>query len=174
MKFNGSPFRLNHGGYVLAVTMWMLLLLTVIGVAAIQTSTVELKMSGNVKAMVGDFYATEGALITALERTDWWLSDDFLKIDAAKAHWTDRVDFDGDTIDDAMIEIRCVEKSKSVISKLSDAANNFPADQHSATPPVDSGYSARYFYARRYAATATSLNSNTKLQSGAWKIFNRQ
>jgi Tfp pilus assembly protein PilX len=152
--------------------MYVLLLLSVIAIAAMQTSNVEMKISGNNKKMVEDFYITEGALISALERTDWWLSDLFLNDDAATAFWVEKVDFNEDTIDDALVEIRCVEQSNTVISALSDAANNFPSDRHSAPPPIDSGFSARHFKIRKYALTATSLRSNIKLQSGAWKVFN--
>lgn len=173
MKINCGLFKTDHQGYVLAVTMYVLLLLTIIGIAAMQTSTVEMQLSGNTRKMVADFYVTEGALVTVLERTDWWLSDDFLNSEATRSSWVGKVDFNEDAIEDALIEIRCVEKSNSPIPALSDAANNIPADRHLTPPPVNSGYSARHFYARKYAVTATSLKTNTQLQSGAWKIFNK-
>ncbi|MEJ2155786.1 MAG: pilus assembly PilX N-terminal domain-containing protein [Desulfobacteraceae bacterium] len=174
MKFKSALPRWDHQGYVLAVTMYVLLLLTVIGIAAIQTSTIEMQIAGNTKKMTADFYATEGALITVLERTDWWLSDAFLNSETAAANWVGKVDSNEDATDDAMVEIRCIEKSKSAISALSEAANNIPADRHSTPPPINSGYSARHFRTRKYAVTATSLKSNTKLQTGVWKVFNKQ
>lgn len=160
-------------GYVLVVTMFLLLLLTLIGIGATRTSIVEVQISGNYKKMVQDFYACEGALINALEHLDWWLSDGFLKSDTGTANWSGKVDIDGDDIDDAMVEIRCVEPGHSEITALSTAANDVPADRHTAPPPIGSGYSARHFYIRKYAITTTGLRTNTKLQAGAWKVFNK-
>lgn len=173
MKTTVRPFVSNNMGSVLAVAMYTLLLLSIIGMAAIHTANVELQISGNNQQMVEDFYFVEGALITTLERTDWWLSDDFLEGDTTSAKWAAKVDFDEDTIDDAMVEIRCVEKNTAIIATLSEAANDIPSDLHAAPPPIESGYSVRHFYTRKYAVTATGLRSNTQLQSGAWKVFNK-
>ncbi len=173
MKNTGEPSWVNDGGAILAATMCTLLLLSIIGLAAIHTSTVEMQISGNNQRMVEDFYFVEGAIVTALERTDWWLKDDFLEGDTASAKWRAEVDFDKDAIEDAMVEIRCIGKSNSEITNLSEAANHVPADSHTAPPPIDSGYSVRHFYTRKYAVTATGLRSNTKIQSGAWKVFSK-
>jgi Tfp pilus assembly protein PilX len=174
VKFKSALLRSVHQGYVLAVTMCVLLLLTVIGIAAIQISTIEIQISGNTKKMAADLYATEGAMITVLERTDWWLSDAFLNGEATASNWAGKVDFNEDATDDALVEIRCIDESESNITALSDAANNIPADRHSTPPPINSGYSARHFYARKFAVTATSLRSNITLQTGVWKVFNKQ
>ena len=173
MKHAGGKSRLNERGSILAVSMCALLLLSIIGMAAIQTSSVELQISGNNQRVVEDFYFVEGAIITTLERTDWWLKDDFIDADTAAAKWKSKVDFDADAIEDALVEIRCVKKSNSKIAVLSEAANDIPFDRHTAPPPIDSGYSIRHFYTRKYAVTATGLRSNTKLQSGVWKVFNK-
>jgi Tfp pilus assembly protein PilX len=167
------PVSFKKKGYVLVITMFLLLLLTVIGIAATRTSIVEVQISGNYRQMVQDFYACEGALVNAMERLDWWLSDGFLNSDTGTANWSGKVDIDGDTIEDAMVEIRCVEPSHSEITALSTAANDVPADPHTASPPIGSGYSARHFYIRKYAITTTGLRSNTKLQAGVWKVFNK-
>lgn len=161
-----------QSGYVLVVTMFLLLVLTVIGIAATRTSLVEIQISGNYKTMVQDFYASEGAIITALENTDWWLTDQFLGNDTGMAQWSRNLDVDGDGTVDALVEIRCIEPSPSVISTLSTEANDVPSDYHTAPPPLDSGYSVRHFYTRKYAVTATGLKSNSRIQSGAWKVFN--
>ncbi len=153
--------------------MFLLLLLTIIGIAATRTAIVEIQISGNHNTMVRDFYASEGALLSTLEHTDWWLNDGFLKSDTGKAHWSGRIDIDEDGADDALVEIRCIESNPSTSNILSSAANNIPADRHITPPPIDSGFSARHFYVRKYAVTATGLRSNTKLQSGVWKVFNK-
>jgi len=160
-------------GYVLVVTLFLLLVLTVIGIAATRTSIVENQISGNHEKMIQDFYAVEGAITTALEHTEWWLSDNFLKSDSNLANWSRNIDTDGDGVDDAMVEIRCVVSKPSTIGALSQAANDIPADDHKAPPPMGSGYSVRHFYTRKYAATGTGLKSNNCLQSGAWKVFNK-
>lgn len=165
--------QINGRGYVLVATMFLLLLLTIVGIAATRTSIIELQLSGNYSTLVQGFYTAEGAVTTALERTDWWLSNDFLNSDARLAHWSKLVDTDSDGVDDVCIEIRCIEQDLSRIAALSDAANDIPADLHKAPPPMDSGYSVRHFYTRKYAVTATGLESNNRLQSGAWKVFNK-
>ncbi|MGD9369211.1 MAG: pilus assembly PilX N-terminal domain-containing protein [Desulfobacteraceae bacterium] len=163
----------NDSGYVLVITMFLLLMLTVIGIAATHTSGVEMKISGNNKRMVQAFYAAEGALIAALENSGWWLGDDFLNGGERIAGWSGEVDFDGDGTRDAFVEVRCVEPSKTNIAALSRAGNSVPADRHIAPCPANSGYSARHFNIRKYAVTATDLNTGTSLQSGAWKVFSK-
>jgi hypothetical protein len=173
MKFITRTAQSNDAGYVLMITMFLLLMLTVIGIAAIHTSSIEMKISGNNKQMVQDFYAAEGALITVLENSGWWLGDDFLNGGERVAGWSGEVDFDGDGAKDALVEVRCVEPSKSNIAAISRSANRVPADGHIAPCPVNSGYSVRHFNIRKYAVTATDLNAGTSLQSGAWKVFSK-
>lgn len=173
MKSVMPTVKPNEGGYVLVITMFLLLMLTVIGIAATHTSSVEMKISGNNKKMVQAFYAAEGALITVLENSGWWLGDDFLNGGERVAGWSGEVDFDGDGTKDASVEVRCVEPSKSNIAALSRAANSVPADRHIAPCPVNSGYSVRHFNIRKYAVTATDLNAGTSLQSGVWKVFSK-
>lgn len=173
MNGHRQSLSFDKNGYVLIVTLFLLLLLSAIGITAIRTTNVEVRISGNYKTMVQEFHAAEGALIAALEHPDWWLNDAFATINPAVANWSRMVDFDQDNIPDALIEIRCVEPSRSPIASISNAANNFPADRHAAPPPVGSGYSARHFYVRKYAITSTGVQSGTNLQIGAWKIFNK-
>lgn len=165
--------RSKEKGYALVITLFLLAMLTVIGIAATRTSMVESQISGNNKAMVQEFYVVEGALVSALERTDWWLSAEFLKTGPVLAYWSDDVDIDGDNKDDALVEVRCVEPNKAVVDELSPEANDIPADRHTGPPPIGSGYSARHFYVRKFALTATGLRSGVKLQTGAWKVFNK-
>lgn len=173
MKLIFQLLKSNEDGYVLVITLFLLLLLTVIGMAATHTSNVEIQISGNNKKLVQDFYLSEGGLITVLENSGWWLGDDFLKGNAAAAHWTGNVDVDGDGAEDAFVEIRCIEPRKSNIAALGRAANSIPADRHSGPPPADSGYSARHFKIRKYAVTATGLQSGINLQAGVWKVFSK-
>jgi Tfp pilus assembly protein PilX len=173
MKSITLTAKSNEAGYVLVITLFLLLMLTVIGIAATRTSIVEMRISGNHKKMVQDFYAAEGAIIAVLENSDWWLGDDFLNGGERVAGWSGELDIDGDGTKDAFVEVRCVEPSKSNIAALSRAANRVPADRHIAPCPVNSGYSTRHFTIRKYAVTAMDLNAGVSLQSGAWKVFSK-
>jgi hypothetical protein len=164
---------MEEKGYVMVVTLLVLLLLSVIGIAATRTSNVELQLSVNTKKMVEDFYVTEGALMTTLEHTDWWLDDDFFAGGEGSGYWRGHVDIDGDHIHDAYVEICCVTLNSGVNPALSAAANRIPADRHIGPPPIGSGYSARHFITRKYAVTARDLRSGIDLQAGVWKIFNK-
>ena len=69
----------NERGVVLAVTLLMLLVLTLIGISAISTSTYETSISGNERVGADAFYASEAGIqvgvnqlpdnITAVPRT---------------------------------------------------------------------------------------------------------
>jgi Tfp pilus assembly protein PilX len=163
----------NQGGYAMVVTMLILVLLTLIGIAATQTSNIEVAISGNNKKIVEDFYTAEGALFEKLEQTDW-LTETFINAGTAGAGWKGDVDVNDDGTDDATVEIRCVDSDGTiVISGLSGNANDVPLVVHIGPPPAESGYSLRYFNIRRYAFTATTLPARTDVQAGAWKVFNR-
>jgi hypothetical protein len=163
--------KICEDGYVLLATVLLLLMLTIIGVAAIQTATVEIQLSGNNRRGVEEFYYSEGSLITVLENSHWWLKEDFINSGAIYANWSRELDFDEDGTNDALVEVRCIEPTQSNIAGLSRAANDIPADRHIAPPPINSGYSLRYFKIRKYAVTATDLSSGMHLQSGVWKVF---
>ncbi|MGD8836304.1 MAG: PilX N-terminal domain-containing pilus assembly protein [Desulfobacteraceae bacterium] len=167
-----ATVKSSTDGYVLLMTLFLLLLLTIIGIAATHTASVEVQISGNNKTMVEDFYVAEGALITVLENSEWWLGDLLGHGGGADGYWSGSVNIDGDDIDDAYVEIRCVDRSSSNIAALSQAANSIPCDSHIAPPPRDSGFSVRHFKIRKYAVTASDLRSGIDIQSGVWKVFN--
>jgi hypothetical protein len=73
----------------------------------------------------------------------------------------------------AAVEARCLEDTGAAVNALSPAANMVPQLKHVGPPPVSSGYSMKFFEARRYAVTATSNTGNTHVQVGAWKVFNK-
>lgn len=163
----------NEDGYALMVTILLLLLMTVIGVAATYTSDIEVQMAGNEKAIVTNFYKAEDALIRTVEDSPSWLTIAFLTTDPTLANTTKNVDLDGDAVDDAVVEIRCVESTGSYIAAISQFANSAPGDSHTGPPPSNSGYSMRYFMIRRYAVTSTDTDGNINVQSGVWKVFNK-
>jgi len=58
----------NERGFVLITSMMMLVVLMIIGIAATNTTTIELQISGNDKAATMNFYEAEG---TAYEGARW-------------------------------------------------------------------------------------------------------
>ena len=61
----------NQSGVVLAISLIMLVVLTLLGVTAMQSTTLEERMAGNLRDRNLAFQASEGALILA----EGWLSD---------------------------------------------------------------------------------------------------
>ena len=163
----------NENGFVLVVALLMLAVVTVIGIAATQTSDIEMRVAANEKARVDDFYDAEGGLIDRSERPMTWLTDTFLTAGEGAALDIATVDVDSDGNPDTTVEIRCIKSSAAPVAGLSAAANNMPLSEHINPPPAGSGYSVKYFEVRRYGLTSTSINGNTQLQAGMWKLFNK-
>lgn len=164
----------NEKGFVLVAALLMVVVVTIIGIAATRTSETEIQISVNEREYVNQFYNTEGALIDTLERPGTWLTTTFLTTPLNSAnHIINNVDFNADGTPDADVEIRCIEETGTPISDLRDAANDLPLQKHIAPPPPGSGYSMKYFQVRRYGVTATSATGNTQIQTGVWKVFNK-
>jgi Tfp pilus assembly protein PilX len=167
----------NEDGSIIVLAMIMLVLLTLLGISATTTSSIEVQIAANENQALQNLYQAESGNHYALELTgtaDTWMTDTFLAAaDTAAYAKEDNVDIDSDGTPDVNIEIRCIENSGADISELTPAANNLPAQQHISSPPVGSGYSLNDFEIRRYGITATSVNGNTKVQIGAYKVFNR-
>jgi len=163
----------NEKGFVLVVALLMLAIVTVIGIAATQTSDTEMQIAANERLRVDDFYDAEGGLIDVSERSTTWLSDSFLTAGEDLAAYTGAVDFASDGSNDSTIEIRCVKSSAAPVPGLSVTANDLPVSSHINPPPAGSGYSVKYFEVRRYGITSTSTSGNTRLQLGVWKLFNK-
>jgi hypothetical protein len=72
----------------------------------------------------------------------------------------------------ATIEARCITPTASDTA-LSLQADSVPLQSHIAPPPIGSGFSLKYFEVRRYGVTATSTDGNSRIQVGAWKVFNK-
>ena len=67
--------RISEEGSVLVVSLLILVLLTIIGIAAMNTSNVELKISGNEKAYKMALYAAEAARGYVAKRSELYGSD---------------------------------------------------------------------------------------------------
>jgi hypothetical protein len=74
MKTFGGDRR-NEAGSVLVVSLLILVLLTIIGISAMNTSNVELKISGNEKVYKMALYAAESARAYVAKRSELYGSD---------------------------------------------------------------------------------------------------
>lgn len=175
--------KTSQDGYAMMTTMMILVLLTVIGIAATNTSNVELQITSNSKEVVEDFYVSEGTIVWGLENAGDWLSIPFIQVgeaihdnavvsDYSVGGWSDNVDFDGDGEDDALIEARVLTNVTTTIPGLGASGNDVPVQIFKGPAPPNSGYSSKDFIIRKFSVTATSLRGGTDVQAGTWKIFN--
>jgi len=160
----------NEDGSIIVLAMIMLVLLTLLGISATTTSTIEVQIAANGIQAVKNLHEAESGNHYALEMTNTWMTNTFLSADETAASYTqNNVDIDSDGTDDVNIEIRCIQNTDSDIAN----ANNLPAQQHISPPPVGSGYSLNDYEVRRYGITATSINGNARVQIGTYKVFNK-
>ena len=177
MKDN-TPIR-NEEGSVIVLSMVLLVFLTILGISATRTSSIEVQIASNERQATQNQYQAEAGNHYALEISNTWMTDNFLTT-AANAAFVDSsvdpsldVDIDADGTNDATIEIRCIESTGTTIASLSDGANDLPLQKHITSPPVGSGTSLKYFETRKYGITATSTNGGNQIQIGVYKIFNK-
>lgn len=166
----------NDKGFVLGVSMLISAILLLAGILALLTSNTEVLVVRNEGDLTREFYRAEGGAVDALENyntgTTFWLTDDFL-IAGPLAAGGIVTSYNQDGLAVATVEARCIEETGTSILSLGEAANHLPRLRHVVPPPAASGYSLKYFEARRYAITATSNSGNSQVQIGAWKAFNK-
>ena len=169
----------NQEGSVIVLSMVLLILLTILGISATRTSTIEVQIASNERHAVQNLYQAEAGDHYALEISKTWMTDTFLTTPVNAAYVDPSVDpllavdIDSDGTNDATIEIRCIESTGTDIVALSDGANDLPLQQHITPPPAGSGYSLKDYEVRRYGITATSTSGNSQVQIGAYKVFNK-
>ena len=163
----------NEHGFVLGTSILVSAVLILAGVFAVWMANTEMLLVRNESQMIREFYDAEAGVVDAIENYNVpptrWLTNDFL-LDGDDASSSINYLIDGDPV--ANVEVRCVLKEQSDTS-LTEAADDLPLQPHVGPPPVGSGYSLKYFVARRYGITATSAKGNTQLQVGVFKIFNK-
>ncbi len=165
----------NEDGSVIVLSMVLLVLLTMLGISATRTSTIEVQIASNEIHAVQNLYHAEAGEHFALETSDTWMTDTFLTTADTLAYVDSsvepslEVDIDADGTKDAKIEIRCIQDTNLNIANT----NNLPFDKHIHPPPPGSGYSLRNYEVRRYGVTATSTRGNSKVQMGVYRIFNK-
>jgi hypothetical protein len=165
----------NQDGFVLGGAILLSTILILAGVLSLWTSNTEVQVVRNEGLMIREFYNAEGGIIDALVNYNSgstnWLTDAFMIDDPADANNT-VVANDTGGLPIATIEARCVTSAASD-TDLSPQADNLPLQSHIAPPPQGSGYSLKYFEVRRYGITATSIDGSSRVQVGAWKVFNK-
>ena len=164
----------NEDGFALGAAILVSAILMLAGVLALWTSTTEVQVVRNEGLMTREFYNAEGGIIDALVNynsgSTQWLTDDFLtQVPEDASNASSSNDAFGQLV--AAIEARCITSTAK--SDLSDPANRLPLQPHIGPPPTSSGYSLKYFEVRRYGLTATSTDGNSRIQVGAWKVFNK-
>jgi hypothetical protein len=184
----------NENGFVLGASILISAVLLLAGVLALWTSNTEMHVVRNEGELTREFYTSEGGVIDALENYDTgpttkggngatnWLTDQFLldsPVGPAAYHRFFSVDANGQPV--AEVRVRCITDTAvtldfdtGVVSTEADAAaNNLPLQLHVSSPPEGSGFSLKHFEVRRYGITATSTTGNTRIQVGAYKVFNK-
>ncbi|HPQ43426.1 MAG TPA: pilus assembly PilX N-terminal domain-containing protein [Syntrophales bacterium] len=156
----------NEKGFALVAAVLILAVMTIIGIAATTTSTIEMQIAGNENQYTGTFYNNEGVLINTMENPSLWLTTTFLTAGETVASYTS-------VLNDTTAEIRCIESTNTPITGLSTGANTLPARLHRDSPPSGSGYSMKHFEVHRYGITTTSGSGNIRIQTGVWKVFNK-
>jgi len=167
----------NEDGVIMIAVLIILVIITLIGLSASNTSITEIQMATNERQLVDELCIAEGGLIDKLERPQTWLTTAFLTAETATddgpelVSYTDNaVDFDADGTADARVEVRCIQNTNPGVAD----ANDLPRlIAHVTPPPAGSGYGIKYFEARNYGVTATSLTGNTQVQAGVFKVFNK-
>jgi len=164
----------NEEGSVIVLALVLLVLLTILGISATRTSTIEVQIASNERHAVQNLYQAEAGDHYALEISNTWMTNAFLTAAETAAFSTqNNVDIDSDGAPDVNIEIRCIEITGTPIGGLSNGANDLPLQQHIAPPPAGSGYSLNDYEVRRYGITATSISGSSQVQIGAYKVFNK-
>jgi Tfp pilus assembly protein PilX len=163
----------NENGSVVVLALILVVVLSLLGMAVSRTSSIDVQVASNETRALQDMYQAESGNHWALEATGTWLTDAFLAQSTAASYGPQDVDSDGDGNTDNRLEIRCIEITGASVAGLSNEANDVPKMQHIAPPPIESASSLGQFVIRRYGITSTSLKSNTQVQIGAYKLFNK-
>lgn len=186
----------NQQGFALISVMLFLVLLTVIGIAALNTTGVELQITGNDRIYRTDFYNQEMSLAAGKLNYRTWLTTGYLTSDESTAYFPQAgSDDNGNGITDLSEMIKNGEvigsyRIRNNVSTATDIsawedlsafgsaadhpANQVPVLNHEDKPPPGSGCDPRHFKIRRFTITAYSVKNDRKviLQEGVYKVFN--
>ncbi|MGD9824792.1 pilus assembly PilX family protein [Desulfobacter sp.] len=188
----------NQQGFALISAILFLVLLTVIGIAALNTTSVELQITGNDRIYRTDFYNQEMCLAAGKLNYRTWLTTAYLTSDESAAYFPQAgTDDNGNGITDVSEIIKNGEvigsyRVRNNVSTATDItnwedlkdfdndatkhpANQVPVLNHRDKPLPGSGYDPNNFEIRRFTITAYSVKDDRKviLQEGVYKVFNK-
>lgn len=186
MNQKAEDIHKSQDGFVLVASLFILVIVSIVGIHALTNSNTELNIIRNAQQMTLEFYEAEYGLFEAIEYKDLWMTDDFLVAKEVVPDTTTYMDtFPDDHPDSpgeshrAYLDIRPIRDTDpdpdagEVIPGYSEEAYDLPMQKHVGAPPAGSGYSMKNFEIRRYGVTSASRTGGTVLQAGAWKIFNK-
>ncbi|UCG06193.1 MAG: hypothetical protein JSV83_20140 [Desulfobacterales bacterium] len=161
----------NEHGFVMGTAILVSAILVLAGAFAIWTANTEMHIVRNEGQLIREFYDAEAGVVDGIENYTAWLTNEFMLEELDATSTITYIDEDsGDPV--ATIEVRPIMDEVKDTS-LTNPADNLPLQPHKGPPPVNSGYSLKYFEIRRYGITTTSTNGNTQLQVGVYKVFNK-
>jgi len=147
-------YRINEAGSVLIVSLLILVLLTIIGIAAMTTSTIELKISGNEKAYKLALYAAEAARGYAAKQSKLYGAD----------HTTvgETFNFPDDDSPSATVQLGPTQSFNGSVEYLG-----------SSTPLRGSGTQVGTFKMHKYKMTCKGYgpsNAKSRVEAGFYRI----
>jgi len=165
----------NEEGNVLLIVMVLLFLITMIGIASMNNSVVELRLAGNDRVVKRNFYNAEAGLFESVANFEHIYANDadadgnrLYLLDSTTPPLRDRapenagVSFVSPVLDDdgipvAWIEVRAIVlKDNRSSSGLSTDADEVPSMAHIG--PAPKGFDKATYRSRRYAVTATAID----------------
>ena len=152
----------NQQGAALLTTIIVLVLLTIIGVAGINTTSTDLEISSNYRDANQQFYQADGHLNLVFQDTSSWLNSTSDLLNDPNATYSFDRDFDSDGHS---------ETNTTVTGITLNSTDGLPEMQHQSAPPIGSGYGANKFEIRRYALVTNHTESATQLESGGFRVF---
>jgi Tfp pilus assembly protein PilX len=170
-----ATVKQGEQGSVLLIILMLLLLVTMIGLASMDNSVMELKIAGNDRVAKRNFYNAEAGLFNAVTIFDRIYSNEtdgagnrLYTLDATHPPLRDRepknegvafpsvvTDASGTPL--AWIEVRAIVMSSNrEDSSLSASADAIPSVTH--VGPAPKGYDKALYRSRRFAITATAID----------------
>jgi len=178
--FNRTLFIQNEDGFVLVIAMIMMVILTIMGVSATNTTTIELQIAGNDRSSKEDFYNQENCVLTGLFKSPVWMTTSYLLTSEATAYFPTSGSTGGNCTDTSgtvvgSFKVRDIEPTGAAIFSWgpSDPANNYPRIAFRDKPDPGSGYDPKNFEVRRFVITSYGSNQKAVVQAGIYKVFNK-
>jgi hypothetical protein len=174
----------SEQGFVLICAIFFLILLTIVGILATDTTNIELQIASNDRINKMDFYNQEMGLVTGKINYKAWINE-LLGNDERTAHFTGDSEVKnaaGETI--GVYRVRDISLSPANIDwednddfggSSNHPANKVPLISYRDKPIPGSHYDPKNFEIRRFLITSYSGSDDRKviLQEGVFKAFNR-